>query len=336
MSHDVVGLGNALMDALVVVEHADELLAELGLIRGTMHPVNHEEWDAAYQRVASLGVKLESGGSCANTIATVGRLGGKALYCGQIGDDELGRTYTSRIVDACGAHALRVSNQGPTGKCLSIVSGEDAERTMLTDLGASVLLPELGDFATQLASARIAHFTGYTLLGGPMHDTAMAAMRIARDGGALVSLDVADPFVVSQIRDKLWHVIDAFADIVFLNAEEARALTDQTPEHAAETIAKEARVRTVIVKLGARGSVVVHEGKRHEIAVERVAAVDTTGAGDAYAGGFLHALVQGWDAAAAGALGSAVAAATVSQLGAVVTDNGRLADIVARLSPRAA
>ncbi|MCB9682933.1 MAG: adenosine kinase [Alphaproteobacteria bacterium] len=333
MAWDVAGLGNALMDALVVVEDADRLLDELGLIRGTMHPVDHAEWQAVYDRVQDRGVTLESGGSCANTIATVGRLGARAVYCGQVGDDELGRVYAARMQEACGGHALRVASGLATGKCLSIVSASDAERTMVTDLGASVLLPELGGFADTLGAARIAHFTGYTMLGGPMLDVAMSGLRAAKAGGTLVSIDVADPFVVNEIRDRLWHVIDSFADVVFLNAEEARALTDQIPEHAAERIASEANVRTVVVKLGARGSIVVQDGKRYEIGVHPVKAVDTTGAGDAYAGGFLYGMLHGWDPASAGNLASAVAAATVGQLGAVVKDATTLQDLVARLRP---
>ncbi|MCB9662559.1 MAG: adenosine kinase [Alphaproteobacteria bacterium] len=334
MTYDVAGLGNALMDALVVVDDAEALLDRLGLVRGTMHPVDHAEWEAVHKEVAHLDVVLESGGSCANTIATVGRLGARAVYRGQVGDDALGQTYADRLADACGEHLLRVSSDAPTGKCLSIVSRQDAERTMVTDLGASVLLPDLGGFADVLRSTRIAHFTGYTLLGGAMEGVVRQALPLARDAGALVSVDVADPFVVGQLRDTLWRVLAAYADVVFLNAEEARALTDRTPEHAAETIASEAGVKTVVVKLGSRGSLVLHDGEAHEIGVRKVEAIDTTGAGDAYAGGFLYGLARGWAPETCGALASAVAAETVAQLGAVVKDGARLRALAAELAPR--
>lgn len=332
MKYDVVGLGNALMDALVIVDHADELLSELGLVRGTMHMVGDEDWQSTFERIAHHGVALESGGSCANTIATVGRLGARALFAGQVGDDALGRTYAERLTEACGGHALRTTATAATGKCLAIVAGEDAERTMLTDLGAATSYPDLLGFEPVLRSARIAHFEGYTLLDGPMHEVVIAAMEAAHSSGVLVSLDAADPFVVLSIRERLWDVIRRYADVVFLNAEEARALTEHAPEHAAEIVAREAGVRTVVVKLNARGSIVLHEGQRYEIGIERVKAVDTTGAGDAYAGGFLYGLVQGWDPDRCGRLGSAVAAATVSQIGAVVKDDARLAAIVQRIA----
>jgi sugar/nucleoside kinase (ribokinase family) len=228
------------------------------------------------------------------------------------------------MADACGRHALRVAEGASTGKCLSIVSEADAERTMVTDLGASIGLSDLGDFGQVLDSVRIAHFTGYTLLGGPMVPIVLDAMRSARDSGALVSLDVADPFVVQAIRDRLWEVIDDFADIVFLNADEARALTDAEPEEAVSIVADRANVRTVVVKLGAQGSIVSHEGKIHRVEAKMVRAIDTTGAGDAYAGGFLYGYLRSWDATRCGDLASAVAAETVSQLGAVVNDRARL------------
>src|SRR5688572_21140073 len=103
MPWDGAGLGNALMDALVVGDD-DAVLVELGLTRGTMHPVDHAAWQAAYERIKHLHVTFDSGGSCANTVATVGRLGGKALYCGQVGDDQMGHLYASRITEACGGH----------------------------------------------------------------------------------------------------------------------------------------------------------------------------------------------------------------------------------------
>ena len=324
MAWDVAGLGNALMDALVVVED-DSILKELGLTRGTMHPVDHDQWQAAYDKLRHLDITFDSGGSCANTIAAVGRLGGQALYCGHVGDDQLGHHYAKLIGEACGQHALRFSRDDHTGKCLSIISSSDAERTMLTDLGAAIALPELGDFGQDIDNASVAHFTGYTLLPGPMHNVALTAMRRAHESGVKVSLDAADPFVVVALRDLLWEVLETYCDIVFLNADEARQLTEQEPEAAIRTIAERANIETIVVKLGADGSLVWHKGETHQVGIHKVTAIDTTGAGDAYAGGFLYALTQGWTPKRCGALGAAVAALTVAQIGAVVRDRSKLA-----------
>lgn len=331
MTLEVAGLGNALMDALVVID--DSLLVELGLTKGTMHLVDHEQWEQVFDRVRDRDVTFHSGGSCANTIATIGWLGGDALYCGQVGPDDLGRMYEDRIQRACGQHALIHAPSGNTGRCLSLISAVDAERTMLTHLGAAVSVEGLGAFEDHLKRTKIAQFTGYTLLDGPMRETAIDAMRIAKAAGAKVSIDAADPFVVLQIRDLLWELLTDLADIVFLNADEARKLTDEEPEQAIHTIAKRANIETVIVKLGGSGSLVLHQGELHRIAIRKVRAIDTTGAGDAYAGGFLFAHVRGWPARLCGELASAVAALAVAQVGAVVQDRELLTSLVAELDP---
>lgn len=326
MKWDVAGLGNAIMDALVVLED-DTLIDELELSRGTMHPVDHDRWQQVYERVRLHKVTFASGGSCANTIATVGRLGGKALYRGQVGDDQMGHMYASLIEQACGQHALAFSKEATTGKCLSIISAQDAERTMLTDLGASIHLPGLGAFEADLKDATIAHFTGYTLLGGPMKETVLSAMKIAREAGAKVSIDAADPFVVHQIRDTFWNALRDFADVVFLNEVEAQSLAGiDDPEAACRHIAAEAGLHTTVVKLGRKGSIVLVDGVLHRVPIFAVDAIDTTGAGDAYAGGYLYGLSRGWSPDRCGALATRVAGLTVAQIGAVVQDHDALAE----------
>jgi sugar/nucleoside kinase (ribokinase family) len=324
MHWDVAGLGNALMDALVVLDD-DSLIDELALTRGMMHPVDHARWTEVYERVQTQGVVFDSGGSCANTIATVGRLGGRAIYCGQVGEDQMGLLYASLMERACGSHRIRFTKVAATGKCLSIISRRDAERTMLTDLGAATQLPDLGVFAEELRLSRVAHFEGYMLLPGPNRQVTVDAIAVAHDSPARVALDASDPFVVRQLRDLLWPLLQRHVDVLFLNVEEARALSDvEDPEQAARRIAEEGGLATVAVKLGPQGSLVVDEGELYRIAADRVHAIDTTGAGDAYAGGFLYGLSQGWPAHRAGRLASSVAALAVSQVGAVVKDTEAL------------
>jgi len=332
MDWDVAGLGNAIMDALVVLED-DSLLDELDLHRGTMHPVDHDRWQQVYERVRLHKVTFASGGSCANTIATVGRLGGRARYCGQVGEDQMGRMYASLVEQACGGHALRFSREGNTGKCLSIISASDAERTMLTDLGASTGLSDLGDFTDDLRSTQIAHFTGYTLLGGPVKDTVAQAMRVAVDAGVRVSIDAADPFVVDQTRELLWDVLRDVASVAFLNEEEAKMLArSDDAEAACRHIHREAGLDLTVVKLGKRGSLVHHADGIDRVPIREVRAVDTTGAGDAYAGGFLFGLAHGWEPRRCGELATRVAALTVSQIGAVVKDHDALHQAIAEVS----
>jgi sugar/nucleoside kinase (ribokinase family) len=327
MAWDITGVGNALMDALVVIDD-DALLDELGLTKGTMHPVGHDRWQEVYERVKDFGVTFDSGGSCANTVATAGRLGCRGLYCGQVGDDQMGRMYARLMERATGSHALRFSKDAATGKCLSIISKKDAERTMLTDLGAAIGLSDLGEFAHALADTRIAHFTGYTLLGGPVQSTALEAIRIARDNGAMISVDCADPFVIDMVKDLVWDVLASSADLVFLNEEEAKHLTGLSAEEAVNQIAEEADIDTVVVKLGKRGSLVRSGERVIRVEAHLVEALDTTGAGDAYAGAFLTGMARGWPVERSAQLASRVAALTVAQVGATVKDPALLANAV--------
>ncbi len=319
MAWDIAGVGNALMDALVTIDD-DTILDKLDLTKGTMHLVDHGRWQQVYERVRTLGVTFDSGGSCANTIATAGRLGCRALYCGRVGDDQMGRMYASKMEKATGHHALQFTADAATGKCLSIISRADAERTMLTDLGAAVGLLDLGSFNTALADTKIAHFTGYTFLPGPMQPVLLEAVAHAKKSGARISIDAADPFVVDTIQDLFWQMLEESADLVFLNEEEAKHLTGKPAEEAVDLIAERANVKTVVVKLGKRGSIVRHEDETVPIPVHLVEAKDTTGAGDAYAGGFLAGMARGWDVERCGRLASHVAAITVGQVGATVKD----------------
>lgn len=323
--YQVAGLGNALLDALITIDD-DAILQEMGLNRGLMHPVDHAAWQEAFLKLQHFGAQVQSGGSCANTIATLGLLGLETIYCGQVGDDQQGHLYAAAMTEACGRHALHFSRELNTGKCLSIISKRDAERTMLTDLGAAVALPGLGSFGDDVRQSDMLHITGYLMLGEPMASRAMEAVAIANQEEIPISVDVADPFVVATVRDAMWRLVEEFADIVFLNAEEARALTGQGPEQAIQTVGK--ICETVVLKLGSRGSLVKHRDELYTIDVHPTVALDTTGAGDAFAAGFLYGRTKDWDARRSGDLGSRVAALAVGQVGAVVRDRAALAAAV--------
>jgi len=324
---DLAGVGNALMDALVVVD-SDAVLGDLHLARGTTHMVDHDSWERAYDAVRQLKVTFDSGGSCANTVATVGLLGGDAVFCGQVGDDQMGRMYGAKLDETCGRHALKITRTAATGKCLAIISQADAERTMVTDLGAATSMHDLGEFVDTLRGSRIGHFEGYMLTDPVAKDMVVEAMKAVHAGGGLVSLDVNDPFVIAVLGDTLHQVISDHVDVVFLNEEEARALTQLDPEPSVRKIASEHKVRTVIVKMGRKGSLIMHEGELHRIGIRKVTAIDTTGAGDAYAGGYLFGLSRGWSPDRCGELAAAVAALTVSQIGAVVKDRVALEEVL--------
>ena len=264
-------------------------------------------------------VETQTGGSCANTIATLGLLGARAVFCGQVGDDAYGRLYADRLTGACGAHALAVASGQHTGKCLSMIS-EDGERTLVTHLGAAVELPHVGEFKDAIRGAKVLHVTGYLLLGGPMRDAAWEAMEAAKAAGIPVSLDVADPFVVEAAGDEIKAALETHASLAFLNADEAAALTGGRAEEAAAKVG----VQTTVVKLGENGSIVRHRGEEVRIGVHSTDCVDTTGAGDSYAGGYLYGWVKGWEPARCGDLGARAASLAVGQVGAVCRDMAAL------------
>jgi len=327
MSFSVVGLGNALMDALVLLD-SDVLLEEESLNKGIMHPVGHKRWMEVYQKISAEKVSLQTGGSCANTIATLGLMGAKVSYCGHVGNDDFGKVYTEQLQTACGHHSLAFG-AGATGKCLSLVS-PDAERTMLTDLGTSVELPNIQHFVPQIQASQLLYSTGYLLLGDPMKSRLEEAITIARQANVPFAFDVADPFVVNATKQTMTSLIREHADIIFLNEEEAKAMTGK--EVATDAINELKDIcDTVVVKLGAKGSVVFSRGEHANADVYRVNAVDTTGAGDSFAAGFLYGWTQGWTLERSMKLASRIAAETVSQLGAVVRDSNRLQQAITEI-----
>jgi sugar/nucleoside kinase (ribokinase family) len=328
--YDVFGLGNALVDALVVLDEQD-ILARHGLTRGTMHLVEDPVWQAVYGEVPRADVVLAPGGSCANTVSTVALLGGNATFCGLVGEDELGRGYDAGLGEVLGDHFLVQRAGSPTGKCLSLVSSSDAERTMITDLGTSMAL-EPGEVpVTEVCDSQWFHVTGYLFTGGRMGDAAMDALDSAVAEGTKISFDLGDTFVVNHFGEAADKVIDDYASLVFMNREEGRALLGGDPEELLGDLLE--RVEMVVLKLGAEGSLVARGEERIRIQAPRVEAIDTTGAGDAYAGGFLYGLAKGWTLEACGKLASAVAALTVSQVGGVVRDPSQLAAALAEVAP---
>lgn len=321
MALEIAGLGNAIMDALVRLDD-DSILEELELTRGRMHPVDHHRWHNVYERVHQYGVEVYSGGSCANSIATAGVLGANVLYCGQVGDDRFGELYTRSLTDACGQHALHVAPGRVTGKCLSLISRKDGERTMLTDLGTAVEIRDLGNFSSQLKQAKVLHLTGYLFLGGPVKEAAYDAIQAANDAGIPISLDVADPFVASTIGPEIADIMRKHVKIGFFNRHEAEILTGKGAYAAVEELGS--WVDIAVVKLGGEGSLVHSKGETFKIPVFPTEVLDTTGAGDAYAGGFLFGWARNLGLDRCGELGSRVAALTVGQVGAVCRDRAAM------------
>jgi len=309
---DVLGIGNAIVD---VVSRADEaLISELGLERGTMTLIDEQRSEQLY---AAMGPGREvSGGSCGNTIAAVAAMGGKAAYIGRVKDDQLGRIFAHDIRASGVDFASLPAADGPaTARCLVFVT-PDAQRTMQTYLGACVDLgPE--DVDEQLvARAEVTYFEGY-LYDKP---AAKAACRKAADichaHGRLLALTMSDPFCVDRWRAEFRELVKQEVDILFANEAEIMSLYEVDEfDQALQAVRQD--VGFAALTRGPKGSVVVKGQEVHVIdAVPPAELVDTTGAGDLYAAGFLRGLTAGLDLAACGHLGSAAAAAIIAQYGA--------------------
>lgn len=312
---DVIGIGAAIVDVLARVD--EDFLRAHGLVKGTMTLISTAEAERLY---AAMGTaRAISGGSAANTIAGLAAMGNATAFIGITRDDQMGRLFAHDLravgVDFRG-QPLPASLEGPaTARCLVMVT-PDAERTMATDLGVSGLLDPSRLDLTAIAAAKITYLEGY------LWDTEMgkAAYRLAaqtaRDHGGWVALSLSDRFCVARHRDSFRQLIDHQVDILFANADEIRELFEGEDDDRL-IAALNRHVRWVVVTLGAEGANVWYRGECHHAPAARPRQlVDTTGAGDLFAAGFLHALLQGASPARAARLGNLIAAEAISHLGA--------------------
>ena len=326
---DVVGIGNAIVD---VIAHADDaFLAQHAMEKGSMARIDEARAHAIYTVMES-GIE-SPGGSAGNTVAGIASLGGRAAYIGKVRDDALGTAYRSGITSAGIAFSTPCATEGPsTARCLILVT-PDAQRTMNTYLGACVnLMPEDID-AKLIESAQITYLEGYLFDPPHAQDAFRAASRIAHAAGRKVSLSLSDSFCVHRHRDAFLELLKHHVDILFANEAEMRALFETDDLNAAlESVRPLADVAAIT--RGAAGSLVVFKEETIEVPAAPVArVVDTTGAGDLYAAGFLFGLTQGAPLAECGRLASLAAAEIISHFGG--RPETRLSEYVATSSPAA-
>jgi sugar/nucleoside kinase (ribokinase family) len=308
---DVTAIGNAIVDVLAQSE--DALLDTLGLTKGAMQLIDPPTAERLY---AAMGPGVEaSGGSAANTVAGVAALGGKSAYIGKVADDQLGNVFTHDI------RAVGVTFDTPplkgglsTARSLIFVT-PDAQRTMQTFLGACTQLGPEDINMAHITASQVVYMEGY-LWDLPRAKQAMldAAMK-AKESGVKVSLTLSDSFCVARFRDEFLELAEKYVDILFANESEILSLY-QTDDF--DVALQRVRTHCEIAALtrSEKGSVVVKGDEVHIIdAVKGVTVVDTTGAGDAYAAGFLYAYTQGLDLKTCGRLGGAMAAQVISQYG---------------------
>jgi sugar/nucleoside kinase (ribokinase family) len=309
---DVVGIGNAMVDVLARTDEA--FLESQGLVKGTTALIDAARAESLYARMGS-GIEM-SGGSVANSIAGVASLGGSGAYIGKVRDDQLGGVFAHDLHAIGVSYKTPASTSGPaTARCLILVT-PDAQRTMNTYLGACVELgPEDIDEGA-IAGAQVTYLEGY-LFDPPRAKTAFRrAAEIAHGAGRKVSLSLSDPFCVERHRADFRDLVHHHIDILFANEIEICSLYE-TKDFDRAMSAVRGECDIAVLTRSAAGSVIVTARDTVAVPAAPVAqVVDTTGAGDLYASGFLYGLTHGRELAVCGRLGGLCAAEIISHFGA--------------------
>ena len=309
---DVVGIGNAIVD--VIARADDAFLAAEGIAKGAMTLIDDARAQSLY---AAMGPAIESsGGSAANTIAGLAALGAKTGYIGLVGNDTLGEIFRHDITALGAQFQTAAATDGvATAHCLILVT-PDAQRSMNTFLGACVGLGPEHVHDAQIAAAKVVYLEGYLWDPPRAKEAFLKAATIAQQTGGKVALSLSDTFCVSRHRDSFLDLVRNQVDILFANEDELKALFETDDfDHAVSEIRQITRVAAIT--RGSQGAVILDADGVFNTAAGKVAnVIDTTGAGDLFAAGFLHGYCSGADAATCGQFGNIVAAEVISHFGA--------------------
>lgn len=309
----VLGVGNALVDLLVKAED-DALLKTYNLPKGTMQLVDKDRSDKLSQEIEQMNVIREPGGSAANTINGLAKLGVGSGFIGSVGNDELGNFFKNRMEQNGVEAKLNFSDTG-TGKAITFIT-KDSERTFATYLGAAIELGAKNLNRNMFSGYNYMHIEGYLVQN---HELIEKAMNIAKGQKIKTSLDLASFNIVHENRDFLAYLLENYVDIVFANEDEARALTMEEPEKALEELAQYADI--AVVKIGAEGSLIRYQDTNYRIASFKTDVQDTTGAGDLYASGFLYGMNKNMSIDRCGQIGAFMASKVIEEVGAHIHDD---------------
>lgn len=310
----IAAIGSALVDICLLED--DDFLAQTGAQKGGMQLVEHHFIRETLQK-SFKDAAIIPGGSACNTILGIGKLGGNARFIGKRGIDELGLLFEKGLRNH-NVEPLLMKSETPTGQVLSIIT-PDAQRSMFTYLGASAETSPHEISPDLFNNCVLVHIEGYLLFNEKLM---MAALEAARESGALISLDLASFTVVEAARKLLQEICSKYVDILIANEDEARVFTGfSDPRKALEEMAKSSDI--AVLKLGKKGSLIAHGGST--IAVSAMgdgSAIDTTGAGDLWAAGFLYGLTRGFPLQKCGELGSACGYEVCQVVGASIPEEG--------------
>jgi sugar/nucleoside kinase (ribokinase family) len=303
----VLGLGNALVDILARLEN-DQLLEDLNLPKGSMQLVDEVAAQKVKEATSHIKKELASGGSAANTIHGLASLGVKTGFIGKIGKDDLGQVFKNDMTEHnITPHLLESETQ--SGHANALIS-PDSERTFATFLGAAVELSQDDIIDDLFKDYKYFHVEGYLVQNKALIEK---AYKMAKANGLITSIDMASFNVVEDNLDFLRNLIHNYVDIVFANEEEAKAYTGKEGEAALHQLAEGTKV--AILKLGKEGSMIKRANEIVKVGIIPVNSVDTTGAGDLYASGFLFGLIQDLPLEKCGKIGSILSGHVIEVVG---------------------
>ena len=317
MKYDIYGIGNALVDK--EFEVTDEFLQAEGIEKGMMALIKEEQQVNLLAHLKeTFGLKKRAGGgSAANTIVAASQFGSKTFYACKVADDETGEFYMTDL-HAAGVKTrldeIKCVKDGSTGKCMVMVT-PDAERTMNTFLGITADFCEEELHLDDLKESQYLYIEGYLVTSDVSRAAAIKARQTAKDNGVKVAMTFSDPAMVTYFKDNMAEMIGEHIDILFGNEEECMTFTGK--DNMDEAIVELQKIADkLVITLGSKGAMVVNGDDVITVAANKVEAIDTNGAGDMFAGAFMHGVTQGWDDEKSAKLANASAAEIVSVFGA--------------------
>lgn len=304
---NTIGLGNALVDVLLKLD-TDHTLKEIGIQKGAMDMIGRDQMIAIRQTQERLEKSEAPGGSVCNTMRAMAHLGAEVGFIGKIGDDAVGRFYEKAVREA-GVTPYFVRTSGESGSCTVLIS-PDGERTMGTFLGPAATLRPDEIREEVLARYQCVYIEGYLIVNEPLVRT---TMQKAKKLGLKVALDLSNFNIVNAFKGLLEELIPAYVDILFSNESEAQAFTGKTPGEAVKELSR--MVDISVVTLGKEGALVGSRGVFCQVAAEGGKPVDTTGAGDNFAAGFLYGQSVGATLEQSARIGSLLAGHVIDVVG---------------------
>ncbi len=308
----ILGMGNALVDIMTKLDH-DGILDKFSLPKGSMQLIDIEKSDKLLSASKHLEKQLTSGGSAANTIHGLAKLGIETAFMGKVGKDEFGKFFHADLKNSK-INPVLFFSKSHSGRVVALISN-DSERTFATHLGAAIEL-SADDLKSELFKGyNYFHIEGFLVQN---HELLHKAVQLAKENNLMVSLDLASYNVVEDNLEFLKTILIKYVDILFANEDEARAFTGKEPEEALEILSELCEI--AVVKTGSKGSLIKKGNEKHKIDVIKVESFDTTGAGDLYASGFLFGLSKNYPLKKCGKIGTILAGKVIEILGAKMDD----------------